>query len=127
MGARATRVGGFVDGEGLGEGLVVFGVGVVVDVKASPILPIAINTADRIGGVLMSGDCFVMVVVVDVIEGVVCVVVVVVVVDFVDVIGSCSVELWVFVVWCLYYTPYLTLYDFLEGWLKPQSILFQHF
>ena len=47
----ATGVGGFV----AGEGLAVFGVGVVVDAKASPILPIAINTADKVSDVLMGG------------------------------------------------------------------------
>ena len=66
-------VGGFV----AREWLVVFGVGVVVDfvvvgggvvdvVKTSPISPIAINTADKVGDVLMGGGVSFAVVVVDV-------------------------------------------------------------
>ena len=106
MGARATGVGGFVDGEGLG----VFGVGVVVDVKASPISPIAINTADKVGDVLMGGECFV---VVEVAEGVVCVViVVVVVVEFVEDVGSCGVE-GVVGVCCVVLAPH-TLFDLIR-------------
>ena len=71
MGATATGVGGFV----AGKGLVVFGVGVlgfvvvgggVVDVKTSPILPIAINTADEVGDMLIGGGVCLVVVVVDV-------------------------------------------------------------
>ena len=72
MGATATGVGGFV----AGEGLVVFGVGVlgfvvvggrVVDVvKTSPISPIAINAANKVGDVLMGGGVSFVVVVVDV-------------------------------------------------------------
>ena len=50
-GATVAEVGGFVDG----KGLVVFGVGVVVDAEASLILPIVINTADKVGDVLMGG------------------------------------------------------------------------
>ena len=80
--------------------------GGVVDVKTSPILPIAINAADEIGGVLTGGgDCFVVVVVVGVIRGVVCVVVVVIVVDFVDMVGSCRVEGVVFVC-CVVLAPH---------------------
>ena len=59
VGAKAVKMGGFVDG----EELVVFGVGVVVDiivvgrgvvdvVKTSLISPIVINTADEVGDML---------------------------------------------------------------------------
>jgi len=68
MGTIATGVGGFV----AGRGLVVFGVSVVdfvivgggvVDVRVSPILPIAINAADEISDVLIGGLEFSIVVV----------------------------------------------------------------
>ena len=116
-GATVAGVGGFV----AGGWLVVFGVGVVVDfvvvgggvvdvVKTSPILPIAINTADEIGDVLMGGECFV---VVEVAEGVVCVViVVVVVVEFVEDVGSCGVE-GVVGVCCVVLAPH-TLFDLIR-------------
>ena len=88
MGATAARVGGFV----AGEGLVVFSVGVgfavgegVVDVKASSILLIAINTADEIGDVLIGGVEF-GIVVID-IEGVV-------------VCCGCGICCWVVVCFC---------------------------
>ena len=48
-----------------GEGLVVFGVGVIVDAKASPVSPIAINAADEFGDVLMEGGVGFVLVVVD--------------------------------------------------------------
>jgi len=54
-GTTVAGVRGFVDG----EGLVVFGVSVVVDAEASPISLIAINTADKVSDVLMGGECFV--------------------------------------------------------------------
>jgi len=51
------RVREFVDE----EKMVVFSVGVVVDVETPLILPITINTADKVGNVLTGGvDCFVL-------------------------------------------------------------------
>ena len=66
VGATATRVGRFVDKWGMivFGGVVGFAVGEeVVGVRASPILPIAINTTDKIGDMLIGGVEFGVVVV----------------------------------------------------------------
>ena len=49
IGAKAVKIRGFVDGKGLAA----FGVSAVVDAEASPISPIAINTANKVGDALV--------------------------------------------------------------------------